>query len=539
MRLSRTWLAVALVALPICVSAVPAVLIVHLKPQKGLPFDTPICDALANELQNGGRTVPIVWGLSDPIYRAAVSEGKIRSGNETPTLGEALGVAGKLRAKYVLATDVRAGDGELLSAAYLYKDGKLIWKDPEYDLGPALANLKEKLRKKEMTREEYDAAVVKAGFRTSKIQLGSRFGVDDTVRSLARTWVEMMNTGPFQSLPRQPERLTPDPGRGDSPVAAGGATPPVKPVDDKRWTADATAALKAGDTTRAVNLLRDAVDSAPMDVSRRLFLVKTLMQVGQPDVAAREARRAAELMPEHVEFRATAARAWIQAGNADEAQADLNEAVSRAPDSADTRLLLAEVAISKGDFGPAIDHLSKAISVGPTGDAYYLRGLAHAMAGDLDLAAADIKKAIESGLSQDPQEAEARYRLVAAMFDDGLVSIGIEIRTLHSRAQVQRTDKEVRQSYDDLLKRVSGRSQFISELPVPAEHAASHNRRVLAYKLLCQCLSDLESFLSNGDGDVLTDSRINLGEALKQGASARLKFREEQQGIKKSDGKPG
>jgi hypothetical protein len=62
----------------------------------------------------------------------------------------------------------------------------------------------------------------------------------------------------------------------------------------------------------------------------------------------------------------------------------------------------------------------------------------------------------------------------------------------------------------------------------------------LAYKLLSQCLADLDLFLKNGSEDVLTDSRINLGEALKQIASAKLNFKDEQQGTKKkSDGKPG
>ncbi|HWA82494.1 MAG TPA: tetratricopeptide repeat protein, partial [Fimbriimonadaceae bacterium] len=315
-------------------------------------------------------------------------------------------------------------------------------------------------------------------------------------------------------------------------------TPPVKPEDSK-WSADAAAALKAGDMSRAINILRDAVDSSPMDVARRILLIKTLTQASQPEVAAREARRAAELMPDHIEFRALAATAWIQAGNIDEAQTDLNEAVSRAPDSPETRLLLANVAIAKGDFPTAIGHLDKAIAASPTGDAYYLRGLAHAMSGENDLADADVKKAVDLGLSQDPQEAEERYRLVATIFDNGLTQIGGEIRTLHSRAQVDRTDKDVKAAFDDLMKRVAGRVRFISSLPTPPAHELSHNRRVLAYKLLSQCLTDLESYLKSGDVDVLTDSRINLGEALKQGVSAREEFKNEQQRTKKSDGKPG
>ncbi len=528
------------ISLAAAAQAVPGVLIIRLKPAKGAPtLETAICDYLANEFQSEGRAAPVVWGVSDPIYRAAIQEGKIRTGTQTPSLDEAFSVAAKLRCEYVFAADLRGDTGGVLSAGYLYKNGKLIWKDPDSNLNPVLASLRQKVKAKQMTQQEYDRAVIDASYRSNAVQVG-KYGVEDTLKSLAHTWVEMVATGPMQGLAKQTVRTTPNPGRGEAPPNPGtGTTPPAPVVDDKKWSIDAAAAIKAGDTNKAVSILRDAIDASPLDVARRVLLVKILIQVGQPEVAAREARRAAELMPDHIEFRSLGARAWIQAGNPDEAQNDLNEAVTRAPDSPDTRMLLANVAIAKGDCGSAIDHLNKAITVGPTGDAYYLRALAHAMVGEIDLADADVKKAIDVGLSQAPEDAESRYGLVAAIFDDGLTTIGGEIRTLHMKAQVQRSDKEVQSSFDDLAKRVAGRSKFIAELPVPVGHEMSHNRRLLAYKLLTQCLLDLESYLKSGDGDVLTDSRINLGESLKQGASARQRFREEQQGMKKSDAKSG
>jgi tetratricopeptide (TPR) repeat protein len=511
-----------------------------MKAPKGVvPMDASIADYAANELQTSGRVTPIVWGINDPIYRDAVEAGKIKSGEEMPAISDALATAGKLGAEYVLAVDIRSGQNEILGMAFLYRGGKLIWKDPVIDIPAQMNRLKLELKKKLISQQEYDQGVLNAGCRSNAVQLSAKFGAEATLHAMARTWVEMIMSGPLQSLPKQPEKFTPAPGKGQGPVDPGVGTAPPAKADDNHWLTDLAAALKAGDANLAVSILRDAVDASPMDFARRISLAKTLIQFGQPEVAAREARRAAELMPEHLEFRSLAARAWIQAGNSDEAQTDLNEAVTRAPDSPETRLLLANVALSKGDFATAIDHLSKAISVGPTGDAYYLRALAHAMAGDSRLADADVKKATEVGLSQDPQEADSRYGLVAAIFDDGLSAIGGEIRTLHQRAQVQRTDKDVATTRDDLVKRVNGRSKFIAELPVPAGYELSHNRRILAYKLLSQCLIDLSSFMKSGDEDVLTDSRISLGEALKQGASARQRFKDEQQGAKKSDGKPG
>lgn len=541
MRLTRTLLAAILCAVSVVASAMPSILIVRPKPPKGaIEMDGPICDFLANELQAGGRVTPIVWGINDPIFRAAVEASKITNTDNYPALNEALAAAGKLGAEYVFTIDVRAGQNSVLGLAMLYKGGRVLWKDPVVDVNGAIASLKTQLKKKLITTEEYNERAQNAAFRIYSVQVSTTFGPEATLRSMAHTWSEMLSTGPFLTLPHQAVTATPDPGKGQTPVDPGtGTTPPIKPAPDNKWMADYAAALKTGDTSLAVSVLRDAVDAVPMDVARRTALIKTLLQFGQPDVAAREARRAAELMPEHIEFRSLAARAWIQAGNADEAQTDLNEAVTRAPDSPETRMLLANVAIAKDDYKTAIDHLDKAISVTPSGDAYYLRGLAHAMAGDTDLADADMKKAVEAGLSQDPQEAEARCALVAAIFDEGLASIGGDIRTLHQKAQVLRTDKDVHTAIDAAVKKVNGRAHFISELPIPAGHEMSHNRRVLAYKLLSQCLSDLGAYMKSGDMDALTDSRINLGEALKQGTSARQRFKDEQQGTKKSDGKPG
>jgi tetratricopeptide (TPR) repeat protein len=537
LRLIRCCLSLVLFGFSLSAFAVPAVLIVQLRPKDLPAAPFAIADAVANELTPDGRLIPIVWGPSDPIYRAAIEDGKIPSGVDYPSLKEALSIATKLRAEYVLATDLRLGEGELLGAAYLYKGGQLVWHDPQVDLGSQISYLRNRLKKKQITKEEFDTAVTRARFRASAVQINNTFGLNDTVRSLARTWVQMINSGPIASLAKQPQKVTPDPGRGQVPIVP--AADPVKPLADNKWLASADAAIKSGDLERAIIVLRDAVDADPMDVERRLFLIRTLMRAGRSEVAAKEARRAADLMPDHIEFRAIAARAWIRSGKVDEAQADLNEAVSRAPDSAETRQLLADVAIAKGEFATAIDHLNKAIAVAPSGDAYYLRAVARAMFGETELSSADLKMAAEAGLSQEPQAAEDRYALVAEILDESLTSICGQIRSLQQRALVQRKDREVQDMIAGILKMVPGRVRFVSELPPTQGHETSHNRWVLAHKLLSQSLTDLGSFMKSGDEDVLTESRINLGESLKQGASARQRFKDEQQGIKKSDGEPG
>lgn len=531
MKSLRGFLAILTLFAAAIAAAVPSVLIVHLKPSgQTVGVEAAIADYVANELQTDGRVQPIVWSMTDPVFREAVESGKIPSGIDTPTLAEVQRHAGKLRAEYVLAIDMVRGEGEILATAYLYKSGRVVWKDPDSNIGPILNQLSSRLKKKEITQEEYENGVLHAKMRAANILLGSQTAESDTARAMARSWAQMIATGPFKALPKKPEVNTPDPGAGLIP-SNNGTTPP-KVGDDSKWNTEYAAALKAGESSRAVAILRDAVDAAPLDVARRVALIKTLRKIGDAEMAAAEARRAAELLPENLEFRAMAARCWIQAGKSDEAQEDLNEAIARAPDSAETRMLLGEVSIAKGDYRAAIEHLDKAIAAKPTGDAYYLRSIAHAMAGNVDKAASDTQLATATGLSADPDDAESRYALVASLFDESLNALASDIRTLQQKALVQRTDKEVQSTYAALAKVVAGREKFISGLPAPAGHDNSHARRVLAYKLLSQCMTDFDLYLRKGSEDVLTESRINLGEALKQSAAARLKFKDEQQGSK-------
>lgn len=514
--------------------AVPQMLIFRVAPSKTTTaFDSPICDALANDFQPQGRVAPVVWSLTDPVVRAAVNSGKVIFDRETPTLRDALSVAGKLGAEYVLAADVLPGEGSIYCRAELYQRGRLVWRDPVVDTDRVLATLREMLRTKKITQEAYDEQAKRANYRESTVQFDRQFGLDDTIRSVARTWVEMMNSGPLRSLNPQVVKPTPEPAEGEAPPRI------VAPKPDHQWEKDVDAAIQAGETVRSVLLLRDAVDVQPFDADRRISLIQLLLRSGSPEVAAKEARRAAMLMPDKILFHELAARSWIEAGKLDDARDDLNEAVARAPESPETRRLLAEVAIYQGDFASAIDHLNRAIATAPSGDAYYLRAVAFALGGQTDKAAADLKRATDAGLTMAPLEVDARYDLVAALFDGSLTDLGNAVRQMQQRAQVQRTDPEVVDGTAALAAKVEGRADFFAMLAPPESHKPSHERRVLAYKLLSQTLVDLQSYLKSGSEDVLTDSRINLGEALRQEATARKIFQEEQRGLKKSDAGTG
>jgi tetratricopeptide (TPR) repeat protein len=540
----RASLTLLLIAIAGAAMAVPSILIVRIKPAikeldtKEQAETFPVADAFANEVQAGGRMAPVVWGLTDPIYRDAVQNHTIRTGEDMPTLDAAKDVASKLHCDYVFAIDLKASEDGLLTKAWLYRRGSLIWSDPQVDLSAGESNLRKLLKAKQITKKEFDQRLNDLTYRTSSVQIGARFGLEDSLRSLARTWVEQLNSTALKPLPQNPIQPTPDPAKGDQPVKP---TLPVperpKPTADNSWKAAYTASEAAGDHTKSINILRDAIDAAPLDADRRLALISVLRHAGMYEAAALEARRDAEMIPENIAFRTLAARAWMEAGNAEEAQVDLREAVARAPGSVDTLTLLGETSIAKGEFDSALASLNQAVAAGATPETYFVRALAYTLLGRDKEASEDLKQANAATL--DAQDEETRYGLIASLFDEGAAGIGGDIRTLHQRAQVARKDNEVKALAATYFARVKCRANFIAGISAPKAHASSHNRRVLAYKLLSQCLTDLDSFIKSGDEDVLTDSRINLGEALKQVASARQAFRTEQQGTPKSDVRPG
>jgi tetratricopeptide (TPR) repeat protein len=283
-------------------------------------------------------------------------------------------------------------------------------------------------------------------------------------------------------------------------------------------------------------MLRDAVDAAPQDVTRRVALVRTLLLLSQPELAAKEARRAAELLPDKIELRAMAARAWMQAGREDEAMADLNEAVARDPNSVETRTLLAEVNLSKGRPQQALEHLDAVLKEKPTGDIWFQHALCKAMLGKRDDVVSDLAEAKKAGMAASPQDVAARYGVAATLLDKSVTQIGNDVRSLMQRAQVRRTDPEVGQIATTQRDLTAAWAAFLDVLEVPQLHRSSHDRRVLAFNLLSQSLGDLGKFLSTNDEDSLAESRINLGEALKQYGLAQSSYKDEIGGIAKRVG---
>lgn len=524
----RAWALGLGLCLAAAASAAPEVLIIQLRaPRDAKEADNvAILSYIAQELDDEGRVVPIAWSLTDPVFRAAVDDGHIKRPPTYPSMELAFEIANKLRITYVLAVQVWKKDGSVLAKGALYKGGKILWKDPDL----SAADMEN--RRKALETEAKNAA--KAGAQAPQVDpdlMESRlievtvgnagFDLDGASRSLARTWTHLLGSGPFASHPAHPKAAPPVPvDEGTKPAVVAPPPPPPK-ADNRKLSEDSMRLMAAGQTDAAIAMLRDAVDSEPLDAERRRLLIQSLLAAQRPRQAAEQGRRAAELLPTQIEFRTLAAQAWLQAGDLDEANADLNEAVARDPEAVATRSLLGDVSLHRLKPEDAITHYEVVIGKAPSTDALCRRALAYALLGQKDKVAADLVLVAKSGWGS---AAGASFIFTSTIIDRSVLPLGDDARTLLQRARVKPDAPEVATDIAEMLQQAEALAAVVEAVPIPQKHQPSAEQRKLALKLLAQFLAELSAYVRTRDEDALTDATIDLGEAIKNAKAAQERF---------------
>lgn len=519
-----------------CAQAVPQILVIQLNYPATKDFDpnVPITDALATEFDQGGKVSSITWGILDPVFRAAVMEGRLVGMPDQPTLATAETAAKTLNAQYILVVQAKRVNGSLRAEGVLYKSGRSIWKgDNTLKITNALDDVSQ----------------------------------SDTLRSVARTIAMRVQTEGLRILPVAPKVETVAPTKGQSPItptaiepvrpvvvpvptnptaktSAGNASlgttspgttspgttspvpsTPVTPVPvtpapapgpslDELWLTDAKEAIKKGSSASTVLFLRDGIDQRPGDPVRRRMLID-LLAVSDPKAAAEEARRAAVMMPEVLDFRVLAAKSWIRAGNFTEAQQDLNDAVAHQADSVSTLLLLVEVSLTRGDFPQALEHATKAVKKEPSGEALWMRALCRAALGGTAGVKQDLAEAQKAKVPITDESLAAHYKTACVVLDPAMDTTLLDVKKLLQRAVAEPKGAEVAGLLEQSGLATESRTAFFEGQKVPASEKTYHARRVLAHKLLRQSLMDIGEYIG-GNADAILDARINLGEAIKQ-----------------------
>jgi tetratricopeptide (TPR) repeat protein len=222
-----------------------------------------------------------------------------------------------------------------------------------------------------------------------------------------------------------------------------------------------------------------------------------------------------------------AARAWLAAGQPEEAQEDLKQAIARDPDDPETRSLLAEIALKEGKPATAAEHLKHALDKGATPSLRFQMAVAQTGLGNLEAVQAELR---EAGDPKDEVELRGRYDFAIPLLDGWAKTESGNLVALFQRALVRRTDPAVAEQVVRNKKQLDAFVALAQALPVPARHQSSHDRRLVALRLMVQCVGDLAAFLSSGSEDLISEGRISLGEAIRSLNSAMEEYRKERTG---------
>ncbi|MCZ7580476.1 MAG: hypothetical protein M5U21_06615 [Fimbriimonadaceae bacterium] len=490
-RLSSVFL--LLFSFAACSLAVPTLFVVQLvSPESAeAPVDVPAASALAAHIDDDGRVFPIIWSLTDPIFRAAVDNGTLKNLPEHPDRDSALRAAQTLKAQYTLIFTARTREGHVEFEAWLFEGRRQVWTD-----------------KREL------------------VSSGTGNDLSNALDTVGRTYAMLLGAGPFKNLPQQRKIATPDPGSGQRPNVS---LDPGSLEDDagKELVAEAAKQIKAGKFALGINLLRDCVDLAPFDITRRKALCVALLGAQLNLEAAREARLASEMFPQDIELRVISARGWLGAGNQTEALTDLNEAIARKPESPETRLLLGEVQLLRGRPDFALEHYDAALAAQPTAEGYFQRAIAHLLLRDSASAEKDLSRRAELEPVVEPDVQSARYLFVIRLAEPGASNLGERMRSLIQAARLDPGSQAVLAELRALAE-LSGRwNLLIDHASPPAQHLRSHELRRLALKLLAKALSEIQLHLNAPSGDALVEATIDLGECLSSFEEARAAFARE------------
>ena len=483
----------------------PRILIVQTR-KKDEPALYSVDNFFAQQLDEDGKVISIVWGVTDPIFRAALVDGSLGSVPDRPGIKEAEAAASKLRAEYLAILEVSPKSGQLQGRITVYRQGSQVFKDEQL----------------------------------FSIQMSGQLNGNASAKSLARTWASKLGASVWKSIPSKSKIQPPEIGgaqvtTAESPVAVPvdnkavvaqadairkeaekeiealkrDSTDKTKPSIDPAELSSRIALLQASRDQAVVAWYRDAVDAEPLDFDRRRLLIESIMLVDPRD-AAREARRSARLLTDHPELRVQAARAWLMVPDEAEAQSDLNEAISRDPEAVSVRLLLAEIGLLKLEADRALEHADKAVKKESNSETHFIRALCRALLGGLDGVKADFGVIGKSGTT--PSQNRLALRVLDKSLDESISAL----KTLIQKGIVKKSDEGVRDGVELLQRTIASRITLLEGLTIPVTTRALYDHLLLAHKLLAQSVIDLRGFLNAEGEDSLNESRINLGEAVRQ-----------------------
>lgn len=525
--LARPLLVIAGIAISITVPAKPSVLIVQRLAKDKEAHNIPVGQKLAEQLDLEGRVAPILWSMTDPIFRVYIEEKKLPGYVSNPDDRVVRDYASRLKVAYVLIVEAVATNDVVRPQATLY-DGlmhRTLWsmiRDEKRGV-PRLVVSKDGKIDEEATktlREKYAEILSDGTLATMTVLINGQPNWDNTAESLARTWTQLLAEGPLKTHEPQRRIFAPEPG-----PALTFKGPPIQQaapslaIDDAMVRAQTL--VKENRSESALLVLRDAVDAAPFDLRPRLELIELLISQGLYELAANEAERAVPFTENQGVVWARAADAWIQAGDTEKALLCANQSVARGLVDFGVLQVLAEVWLQKGDIEKALKFYDQAMEQESSQRAYLGRSIAKAISGDKEGSLRDLMAAQDTNLVP-----LVLYQRTMSLIARTIAPTAESLRKIPQFYRVGKTEVAEVEAVR-IQQSLSALVELLVRFKVPEKHKQSHSTRDLAYKLLKQSSVDALAFAKYGNEDSALESAISLGEALKLIPQIEEQFRVE------------
>lgn len=526
-RWALTWLGAAIVGVACASQPAPRILIVQPKVpvvQTGANAqpdpNLPIAEFLAEELDQDGRVSPVVWSMSDPVFRSWVEERRIPAFLENPTDRQIREVVGTLRIPYLLVMGAARDEEGFAARAKLFRgtSTRSIWsfgdvddRGEEVEVIVYEGGIPDPNARPGTTPQPVRKRVQRPPDRKSfMVSVDGAMDWVSTSHSIARTWARLLHAGPLKDLTPRPRPQVEE----EEPLAGAltMASQPIEPASGSVAASlqQAQQMVTNGKKLEAVLLLRDAVDSHPQDPEPRAALAQLLVDLDMPREAAEQAGQAGQ-MSGRPELLLLSARAWLDVAEVERAQTRLNEALARGARGGQVDLVRADVYLARGRYQDAVEAYSLAMQSLEEREPRLGRALAYALLGDVASCNRELEQLATAGGAADERLYVRAIRLVGS----ALPGIVDQLRRLPQELRMSPRDPELTRQATAAQGRLAAISTFIAMVPVPERYQRSHQVRNLAHKLLHQSASEALAFARSGEDDLGFESSITLGEALR------------------------
>lgn len=470
---------------------------------------------VADQLDKDGRVRPVVWSLTDPVFRQWVNKDVFGPFEQNPSQSQALDTARKLGVRYVLLVRGYRVEQDMVAIAELFSNGRSVWR-----FGPRKPDKRKDIviqtdgRYDEKATRDLQSRLpdlIKSGGGTFTVYQGGVIDAVETARAVASTWNALLGDGPFKDLPSKP-RL-PDPAGGNGQLDPTDVGDPGD-VDAENVLLLAKQYIEQRKIGKALILLREACDRNPFDHEARRLMVTTMLASGMATEGAEAAQAATRLTPDDPAAWLLAAHAWVVASDPDKAEANIEAAKARGAVSEAFLQLEGDIALLRGDAKTAMTKYSAV----KTANSSVRKAVALCLTGD----SAGCLAALAS-MGEDPLS-EADYSAVVLFVERSLLQVTDQAQAILPTIRLHPGAPETLSDARSLTRLTSSLSDLVSHIKPPKMHADSHEARKLAHILLAQAAMEALEFAEKNDPDTGEEAAATFAQAFNLFPGVREKF---------------